>query len=161
MPADWSEIRRLAASPERMQRKEALSQARVRLIEFLTDRGFPVQSGQVQDSLKRFFREGQHKAGQLLDLMDAITLRNRMEYEQANVPADEVVRAVAAVETFVRDESFPEQSSDLAPAATRPVTRPGASRRPSSGRGSPSTASQCSRATAWVAPVRLRASPCA
>ena len=57
MPADWNEIRRLAASPERMQRKEALSQARVRLIEFLTDRGFAVQSGQVQDSLKRFFRE--------------------------------------------------------------------------------------------------------
>jgi hypothetical protein len=121
MPADWNEIRRLAASPERMQRKEALSQARVRLIEFLTDRGFAVQSGQVQDSLKRFFREGRHDARQLLDLMDAIGLRNRMEYEQANVPVDEVLRAVAAVETFIRGGSTPERSSDAAPAAPRPA----------------------------------------
>jgi Lon protease-like protein len=90
----WEQILEYAQEGESLHRKEALSQARVRLIDWLEVRGFDASSGKVQDALDTAW-----KAGALDDatrdlLGRAIRTRNDLEYRKRAVSREEIIEAV-------------------------------------------------------------------
>jgi hypothetical protein len=97
----WDAIRRLANSPNLSERKDALNRARVELIHFLQQHGFPSNGGQAQKALQQYAKAGHLNAQQLVIGLEALDLRNRMHYHDYEASVKDVTKAVECLLAIV------------------------------------------------------------
>jgi hypothetical protein len=101
----WRDVRRLAASENLSERRDALNTARNLLSDFLKRRGFRSDRGEVKKALQQYAKDakaGQLNAQQLGAALEALDLRNMATKEGYKPSASEVTKAVDCLSAIVR-----------------------------------------------------------
>jgi len=95
--SNWQEIRAGARSANLDDRKKALREARLHLIRFLEMHGTLAPDGRAAEAFRKFARGGYVGTTLVLDVLDALDLRNDAEYRSYQPSAEEAAAAVESV----------------------------------------------------------------
>jgi len=120
---EWVEILLLAESRNKSARKDALSQARYQLEQFLEANGVPVHSGRVAEALQEFGVVAGLSDRELRPVFRVLRLRNIIEHENFDPPSPE--RVLLAVKTLcafcLRNEIQRQQPASKSPRSDPPT----------------------------------------